>query len=213
MNSDLHEPSHAGPATGETVEPGGAAAGMSFRSLLALMREDWETHDRHLSRGGLQAVLVQRFGAWRLGLPPGVPRKAASLVYRLLNARLQNVYGICLYDTTRLGRRIEIAHHSGVVIGAAAVIGDGCLIRQNVTIGIADWGEKGSPRLGRDVEVGAGAVIVGGVTIGDGARIGPNAVVVSDVPAGATAFAAPARRMQRPVADANPPTETPPRGG
>ncbi len=165
------------------------------------MREDWQTHDRHLN-AGLQVLLVQRLGAWRLGLPPGVPRKIVSFVYRLLSAVLRNVYGICLFDTTRLGRRIKIAHHSGVVIGSEAVIGDGCVIRQNVTIGIADWGDKGSPRLGRDVEVGAGAVVIGGVTIGDGARIGPNAVVLSDVPPGATAFAAPARRMQRPAGDA-----------
>ena len=201
MNSDPPETELATAATAETPNPGGAAAGASLRGLLALMREDWLTHDRRLGHGGLQAVLVQRLGAWRLGLPPGIPRKAVSLVYRLLNAFLRNVYGICLFDTTQLGRRVKIAHHSGVVIGADAVVGDGCLIRQNATIGVADWGEKGSPRLGRNVEVGAGAVVIGGVTIGDGARIGPNAVVVSDVPAGATAFAAPARRMQRPGPD------------
>lgn len=202
MSSDSHDTELAVAATDEVPKPGGAAAGVSVRGLLALMREDWVTYDRRLGHGGLQAVLVQRLGAWRLSLPPGVPRKAVSLVYRVLNAFLQNVYGICLFDTTQLGRRVKITHHSGVVVGADAVIGDDCLIRQNATIGIADWGQKGSPRLGRDVEVGAGAVVIGAVKIGDGARIGPNAVVVADVPAGATAFAAPARRMQRPDSEA-----------
>lgn len=165
------------------------------------MREDWETHDRRLSRAGLQALLVQRFGAWRLGLRSGPPRKSASLLYKTLNTLVQNVYGIALYDTTRLGRRIKIVYHGGIVIGQEAEVGDGCLIRQNVTIGVADWGDKGSPRLGRNVELGAGAVLIGGITIGDGARIGPNAVVLSDVPPGGTAFASPARRMQRPRDD------------
>src|SRR5687767_12615435 len=159
MSNDLHRGSGAASAPQPTQEPGGAAAGISFRSLLRLMREDWETHDRRLSHGGLQAVLLQRLGAWRLGLPPGVPRKAVSAVYRLVNSFLMNVYGICIFDTTRLGRRVKIAHHSGIVLGAEAVIGDGCIIRQHVTIGVADWGDKGWPRLGRDVEVGAGAVV------------------------------------------------------
>jgi serine O-acetyltransferase len=187
---------------------GGAAAGLSLRGLLALMREDWETHDRHLSRPGLQVLLLQRFGAWRLGLRPGVPRKAASLVYRTLDRLSQNVYGIALYDTTRLGRRVKIPHHPGIVIGGDAVVGDGCLIRHNVTIGLVD-GDSGAPRIGKGVELGVGAVVIGGITIGDGARIGPNAVVVSDIPAGATAFATPARRMQPPRDEASTAAEAP----
>lgn len=212
MSNDIHDAEHDA-AEGIPAHPGGAGAGISLRELVALMREDWQTHDRDLAHAGLQAVLVQRFGAWRLGLRPGLGRKVASFVYRFVNALLRNFYGISLSDTTRLGRRVKISHHSGVVIGADAVVGDGCVIRQNVTIGIADWGDKGSPRLGRDVEVGVGAVVIGGVTIGDGARIGPNAVVVTDVPAGATAFAAPARRMQRPASEAGAQTDPPEHGG
>lgn len=174
--------------------PGGAAAGLSLRALLALMREDWETHDRALSDPGLQIVLLQRVGAWRLGLRPGVPRKSLSFVYRTLNWLLQNIYGTVIRDTTRLGRRVRIGHHNGILIQGEAVVGDGCLIRHNVTIGLAT-GADGAPRLGRDVEVGAGAVVIGEVTIGDGARIGPNAVVLTDVAAGETAFAPPARRF------------------
>jgi serine O-acetyltransferase len=173
------------------------------------MREDWETHDRKLSRPGLQILLLQRFGAWRLGLRPGLPRKSASFVYRTLNWFLQSVYGMSVNDTTRLGRRVKIVHHAGILIGEDAVVGDGCLIRHNVTIGFGEVGVNEAPRLGRDVELGAGAVVIGGITIGDGARIGPNAVVLTDVAPGATAFAPPARRMQPPRGDA----ESAPRTG
>lgn len=124
------------------------------------MREDWETHDRRLSHPGLQIVLLQRFGAWRLGLRPGLPRKSASFVYRTLNWLLQNVYGAAVYDTTRLGRRVRISHPTGILIGGDVAVGDGCLIRHNVTIGFGQWGDDVAPRLGRDVELGVGSVVI-----------------------------------------------------
>lgn len=80
----------------------------------------------------------------------------------------------------------------GVVIHKDAVIGDGCTVSQNVTIG-RNGKKAGIPVLGDDVYVGAGAVIAGGVHIGDGARIGANSVVLTDVPPGAVAVGAPAR--------------------
>ena len=176
---------------------GGAAAGLSFRQLMRLLREDWRTHLREPSRPGLQAVWVQRFGAWRYGLPVAA-RKPASLLYRVLHVFVRNVYGIEVFDVTRLGRRVWIAHQGGIVIDWDAEIGDGCVIHQNVTIAPADDRSGGAPRLGRDVSVGAGAIIIGAITIGDGARIGPNAVVVADVAPGATAYAPPARQMPAP---------------
>lgn len=179
---------------------GGATAGLSLAGLLSLMREDWKTHERQFN-AGLQVLVVQRLGAWRLGLAPGPQRKFASGVYRVLSALLRNLYGVSMYDTTVLGRRVKIMHHSGIVIGNDVVIGDNCLIRQNVTIALGR-GEHGAPQLGRDIEIGAGAVIIGGVTVGDGARIGPNAVVIRDVPPGATVFAPPSKTMRPRKADA-----------
>jgi len=90
---------------------------------------------------------------------------------------------------------VRIPHPGAISIDPTAIVGDGCLIHQNVTIGRVDDEHTGTPRIGRDVEIGAGAVLIGAITIGDGARIGPNAVVLVDVPAGATAFAPPARQM------------------
>lgn len=178
-----------------SVAAGGAAAGLSFHELLALLREDYEVHDRNWSLPGLHAILVQRVGAWRLGLPHGLPRKSVSLAYRALQIVVRNVYGIEIYDRTRLGRRVRIGHQGGIVIDPDATVGDGCLIRHNVTIGLTKSGGVGSPHIGKNVELSPGAVLIGPITVGDDAKIGPNAVVVTDVPAGSTAFAAPARRM------------------
>jgi serine O-acetyltransferase len=192
---DQSETSVAGPSRG------GAAAGLSFRGLLRLMREDSRRHLGETSRPGLHAVWVQRLGAWRYGLPAPA-RKPVTLLYRALHVFVRNVYGIEIFDGTALGRRVWIAHQGGVVIDWDAEIGDGCVIHQNVTIAPADDRSGGSPRLGRDVHVAAGAIVIGPVTIGDGARIGPNAVVVADVPAGGTAYAPPARQLPPPKSQA-----------
>ena len=78
-----------------------------------------------------------------------------------------------------------------------ARLGDDCRIRQNVTIGIRAEGETVAPVLGDGVDLGAGAVLLGGITVGDGAVVGANAVVLSDVPAGALAVGVPARIIER----------------
>ena len=95
----------------------------------------------------------------------------------------------------KLGRGLMLPHPNGVVIHEDAVIGDDCMIMQQVTIGMI--GEDCVPRLGNNVYVGAGAKIIGKVEIGDGARIGANAVVTKDVPANFTAIGIPARLLER----------------
>ena len=87
-----------------------------------------------------------------------------------------------------------IEHQSGIVIHGASIIGDECVIRQNCTLGVRRVDRPTeAPVLGKGVDVGAGAVILGNVTIGDFARIGANAVVLSDVPPGGTAVGVPAQ--------------------
>lgn len=94
-----------------------------------------------------------------------------------------------------LGQRLMLPHPNGVVIHEDAVVGDDCMIMQQVTIGMIGDGEV--PTLGNRIYVGAGAKIIGKVKVGDGARIGANAVVTQDVPAGCTAVGVPARLVQR----------------
>lgn len=103
--------------------------------------------------------------------------------------------GIEIHPGATIGQRVFIDHGMGVVIGETAVVGDGCTIYHGVTLGGTSLykGTKRHPTLGRDVVVSAGAKVLGGFDVGDGAKIGSNAVVIKPVPAGATAVGIPAR--------------------
>jgi serine O-acetyltransferase len=102
--------------------------------------------------------------------------------------------GIEIHPGATIGRRVFIDHGMGVVIGETAEIGDDCTLYHGVTLGGTSWSKgKRHPTLGKGVVIGAGAKLIGPITIADGARIGSNAVVVKDVPTGATAVGIPAR--------------------
>lgn len=105
--------------------------------------------------------------------------------------------GIEIHPGAQIGRRFFIDHGMGVVIGETAVIGDDCTLYHGVTLGGTSW-QKGKrhPTLGRNVVVGAGAKVLGPIEIGEGARIGSNAVVVKPVPNGATVVGVPGRLIQ-----------------
>ena len=103
--------------------------------------------------------------------------------------------GIEIHPAAKIGRRVFIDHGMGVVIGQMAEIGDDCTIYQGVTLGGTSLakGAKRHPTLGRGVIIGANACVLGGFTVGDGARVGSGAIVTKPVPAGATAVGNPAR--------------------
>jgi serine O-acetyltransferase len=159
--------------------------------LLELLREDWARHGRKWHRPGFHAVAVYRLGVRAARLPRPL-RRAALALHGLLYFVTRNLYGIELPAAATVGRRFLVGHQSGIVIADDAVIGDDCLIRQNVTIG-ATTGGGGSPVIGDFVEIGAGAVLAGAIRVGDGAVIGPNAVVTTDVAPGAVLLAPPPR--------------------
>jgi serine O-acetyltransferase len=122
----------------------------------------------------------------------------------MVRARFWNI--ICGCDVpveAQLGRGLMLPHPCGIVIHPDAKVGINCMIFQGVTLG--NGPRPGAPVLGGHVDVGAGAKILGGVTIGDHAKIGANAVVLCDVPAGATAVGIPARVIIRKNADAQSP--------
>jgi serine O-acetyltransferase len=111
---------------------------------------------------------------------------------------MRNRYGIELPWTVELGRRPVFEHQGAIVVHGYAEIGDDCIIRQGVTIGNRRLEAPfDAPRLGARVSVGAGAHILGAVSIGDDAKIGANAVVLDDVPSGATAVGVPAVVVRR----------------
>jgi serine O-acetyltransferase len=106
--------------------------------------------------------------------------------------------GIEIHPGVKIGRRFFIDHGMGVVIGETAEIGDDCTLYQGVTLGGTSW-QKGKrhPTLGNNVVVGAGAKVLGPFTVGDGARIGSNSVVVREVPPGATVVGVPGRLVAK----------------
>ena len=113
---------------------------------------------------------------------------------RMVSQFSRMVTGIEIHPGAKIGRRFFIDHGMGVVIGETAEVGDDCTLYHGVTLGGTSWNAgKRHPTLGKNVVIGAGAKILGPVLVGDGAKIGSNAVVVRDVPAGATAVGIPAR--------------------
>ncbi len=184
----------------------------SLAELRALLREDYAANRGGRKKwtfwtGGFQAVASYRIAVWAAGMRPRLLRPPLRLVLDLHRFLVRNFYGIEIHPTAMIGRRFGIAHQHGIVIHGKAVIGDDCAIRQGVTIGAASAGGAGRPppRLGNRVSIGAGAVLAGAITVGDDVSIGPNAVVMQNVPAGSMVVTPPPRIMapppRRPAAD------------
>ena len=142
---------------------------------------------------GVHAVWMHRLShrLWNAGL---------RWLARFLSNVSRLFTGIEIHPGAQIGRRFFIDHGMGVVIGETAIIGDDCTLYHGVTLGGTSW-EKGKrhPTLGKDVVVGAGAKVLGPIEIGDGARIGSNAVVLRPVPAGGTVVGVPGRLIERPA--------------
>ncbi|MGH8706360.1 MAG: serine O-acetyltransferase [Burkholderiales bacterium] len=137
---------------------------------------------------GLHAVWLHRVAHWFW-------THGMRWIGRFISNFVRWVTGIEIHPAVIIGRRVFIDHGMGVVIGETAEVGDDCTIYQGVTLGGTSLyrGTKRHPTLGRGVVVGAGAKILGGFTVGDGAKIGSNAVVVKEVPAGASVVGVPGR--------------------
>lgn len=161
------------------------------------LREDWNTYGGDIWCQGLWVMWVYRFGQWRYRVAPALLRKPFSLLYKVLRTLCQMLAGIELPCETRIGRRLRIEHFGGIIISGDAVIGDDVVLRHGVTIGLKHTHERGAPRIGNRVDIGAGAKIIGNIVIGDDAVIGANAVVLKNVPAGALAVGVPARIIMR----------------
>lgn len=149
---------------------------------------------------GLHAVWIHRVshGLWNLGL---------KWIARLLSMLARFITGIEIHPGAKIGRRVFLDHGLGIVIGETTEIGDDCTIYQGVTLGGTSLykGVKRHPTLGKGVVISAGAKVLGGFTVGDGARVGSNAVVLKEIPAGATAVGIPARILHPDLPQASSP--------
>jgi len=145
--------------------------------------------DAVLNSPGLHAIWSHRIAHAMWELDPGLRIPA-----RVLATVTRSVTGVEIHPAATIGRRCFIDHGMGVVIGETATIGDDVLLYHGATLGGRDTNPgKRHPTIGNRVMVGAGARILGPITVGDDARIGANAVVVKDVPDGATAVGVAAR--------------------
>ncbi|MGH7115949.1 MAG: serine O-acetyltransferase, partial [Stellaceae bacterium] len=141
---------------------------------------------------GFHAIVFYRIAHW-------LWRRRWLLAGRFMSHLGRMLTGIEIHPGARIGRRLFIDHGMGVVIGETAEIGDDCTLYQGVTLGGTSLarGAKRHPTLGSGVIVGSGAQVLGPFRVGDGARIGAAAVVLREVPEGATMVGNPARQAAR----------------
>ncbi|WP_286265683.1 serine O-acetyltransferase [Thalassotalea atypica] len=140
-----------------------------------------------LNYPGMHAIWGHRLSNWFW-------RKDIKLIARLISTIARWLTGVEIHPGATLGRRLFIDHGMGIVIGETAEIGDDCTIYHGVTLGGTSWNAgKRHPTLLDNVVIGAGAQVLGPITIGKNGKIGSNSVVVKDVPDGATAVGIPGK--------------------
>ena len=163
------------------------------RELIAtIMQKDPAAHSRWevvLAYPGFHAVMIHRLSHWCWTQDWKTVARVVSHAGRFLT-------GIEIHPGARIGRRVFIDHGMGVVIGETAEVGDDCTLYHGVTLGGTSLAEgtKRHPTLEPNVIVGAGAKVLGAITVGEGARIGSNDVVINPVAAGATIVGVPGRQ-------------------
>ncbi|MBX3618715.1 MAG: serine acetyltransferase [Rhizobacter sp.] len=145
-------------------------------------------------------MVVYRFGRWRYGVRPSLVRKPLSLLYKIVHKLVQIITGIDLPCEVEVGRNFVIDHFGGIIISGYAKFGDNCRIRNGVCVGLQRVDFPCAPVIGHNVDIGAGAKVLGPITIGDNVLIGANAVVTRDVPSNSIAVGIPA--VVRPRRDA-----------
>jgi serine O-acetyltransferase len=161
------------------------------------IRGDLHAYNGDWGAQGFWVMVVYRFGRWRYGVRPVIIRKFCSLIYKLLFKLIQIITGIELPCEAEVGRNFVIDHFGGIIVSGYAKFGENCRIRNGVTIGLSRVEEKFAPVIGNNVDIGAGAKLLGPIRIGDNVVIGANAVVLRDVPDNSIAVGVPATVKSR----------------
>jgi len=157
-------------------------------------REDLRAHREGLLAQGFWALQIYRFGHARYRFKSKIIRAPWGVLHLILSKFSEIFFGIYIGVTAKIGRRLSIEHFGSIIIHGATVIGDDVIIRQNVTIGNRRLDDpQGAPTIGSRVNIGAGAKILGRLTIGDDVEIGANAVVVKDAPSNSIVVGVPGK--------------------
>jgi serine O-acetyltransferase len=166
------------------------------------VRADLRAHGGRWGAQGFWAMLVYRYGRWRYGVRPLLLRKVLSLFYHVLYKLVQIATGIELPCEAEVGRNFVIDHFGGIIVSGYAKFGDDCRIRPGCVVGLRRVEEKCAPVIGNNVDIGAGAKILGAIRVGNNVAIGANAVVLCDVPDNSIAVGVPATISARDAAPA-----------
>jgi len=167
------------------------------------IRADFRAHSGDWGCQGFWVMVIYRFGRWRYSVRPALLRKTFSLLYRVFYKLVQVVTGVELPCEVLVGRNFVIDHHGGIIVSGYARFGDDCRIRSGVVIGLSKVDEHCAPVFGNNVDIGAGAKLLGRINIGNNVTIGANAVVICDVPDDCIAVGVPAEvKRRRAVAEA-----------
>jgi serine O-acetyltransferase len=190
------QPNKPAPATREELYAAARAKAQARRrGFWATLKDDSRRHGRFFQRSVI-GLTVYRLGVWAQWQPAWI-RIPITKIYGILDKFTRPITGLVLYRTVLVGDDLHIIHaEAPISIHADCVIGDRVGIMHGVTIG-ATVEAEGVPIIGDDVYIGTGAVVVGPVVVGNGARIAANSLVISDIPPNSTAIGVPARAFPR----------------
>lgn len=156
------------------------------------IRKDLKNYHGDWAAQGFWVLIVYRFGRWRYTINNVLIRKICSFLYKILYKLVQVLTGIELPCEVEVGKNFLIDHFGGIVISGYAKFGDNCRIRNGVVVGLKNVNEPCAPQIGNNVDIGAGAKLLGNIKIGNNVSIGANSVVLTDVPDNSIAVGVPA---------------------
>ena len=156
------------------------------------IKQDLKNYQGDWAAQGFWVMLVYRFGRWRYTIENVLIRKICSFIYKFMYKFVQILTGIEMPCEVEVGDNFLIDHFGGIVISGYAKFGDNCRLRNGVVVGLKNVTEPCAPQIGNNVDIGAGAKILGNIKIGNNVNIGANSVVLTDVPDNAIAVGVPA---------------------
>jgi serine O-acetyltransferase len=164
-------------------------------SIIHVIRNDFERHGSRLNEPTFWTLAAYRLGVGAATLPAGPWRRLSTAASGALGFVIELATHAKISPGAHVGEDLHLIHAMSVSIAEGVTIGDRVGIMHQVTIGSSP-DRPGAPTIGNDVFIGVGAAILGPVTIGDGASIAANSLVISDVPAGAFAIGVPAKAVR-----------------